>query len=54
MSNRSLTERKLSLLCRRYVTPCTEEADISFRNVALWLTWKSMSGRDLARFVDKV
>ena len=30
MGNRSLTERKISLLCRRYVTPGTEEADISF------------------------
>ena len=54
MSNRSVTERKLSLLCRRYVTPGTEEADISFRNVALFLrAWKPMSGRDLERFVDK-
>ena len=54
MSNRSLTERKLSLLCHRHVTLCTEEeAVISFRNVALWLTWKPMSGRDLARLMDK-
>ena len=36
MNNRSLTERKLSLLCRRYVTPGTDEADISFGNVALF------------------
>ena len=36
VSNRSLTERKLSLLCRRYVAPGTEEADISFGNVALF------------------
>ena len=37
MSNRSLTERKLALLCRRYVTPGTDEADIGFGNVALFL-----------------
>ena len=54
MSNRSLTERKLSLLCRRYVTPGTEEADIRFRNVALFLrAWKLMSGRHLERLVNK-
>ena len=40
--------------CRRYVTPCTEEPNIRFRNVALFLcAWKLMSGRDLARFVDE-
>ena len=36
MNNRSLTERKSSLLCRRYVTPGTDEAGISFGNVALF------------------
>ena len=49
-----MTERKFSSLCRRYVTPCTEEADINFRNVALFLCdEKPMSGRDLERFEDK-
>ena len=54
VSNRSLTERKLSLLCRRCVTPGTDEADISFGNVALFLrAWQPMSECDLERFVDK-
>ena len=54
MSYRSLTERKLSLLCRRYVTLGNEEADISFGNVALFFgAWKPMTERDLERFVDK-
>ena len=54
MSYRSLTERKLALPCRQNVTPCTEEPDIRFRNVALFLcAGKPMSGRDLACFVDK-
>ena len=54
MSNRSLSERNFVLLCWRYVTSFTEEPDICFRNAAFFLcAWKPMSGRDLARFVDK-
>ena len=35
------------------MTPCTEERDISFLSVALFLcAWKSICGRDLAYFVD--
>ena len=42
------------MFCWKNVAAGTEEADISFRNVALFLrAWKEMSGRDLERFVDK-